>query len=406
MRKLLVLSCLALALAAAACSEDASEGHFESVTVVAGLEEPTAFALVQDGRIFLAEKRGVVRVLDDGALLPAPLIDIRDRVNAAEQRGLLGLAVDPAFQTNGYLYLFYTYEHDPSRPDGPKTGQLIRVTVEGNTSVPGSEQVILGSVVANAGQQSCDDFAPGADCLPADNHLHVGGALQFASDGTLFVATGDSAHNDELRVRAQRLDSLAGKMLRINTDGRAPPDNPFFTGDAAANRSKVWAYGLREPFRFSLQPETDLPFVGDVGSLYAEEISIAYPGANLGWPCYEGSKPRYGVGDHPVCDDLRGLGPEAVSQPLYEYDTPPAAAVVGGDFAAGYPPPYAGAYFFGDFVRSWIAYLTVDSAGELAGVEHLSIEADGPVALRKGPDGEIYYLSWNTGELRHLRWVG
>lgn len=410
MRKyVLVLVWLASALAVAACGGDSPAepptGSFEAITVVGGLDEPTTFAFVPDGRIFLVEKRGVVRVFEDGALLPTPIIDIQDRVNNAEQRGLLGLAVDPDFRENGYVYLFYTYEHDSSDPDGPKTGQLMRVTVEGDVALPNSEQVILGSVVANAEQPSCDDFAAGADCLPADNNIHIGGALQFASDGKLFVATGDSAHNDDLRVRAQRLESLAGKVLRINPDGSAPPDNPFFTGDAASNRSKVWAYGLREPFRFGLQPGTDLPFVGDVGSLYSEEISIAYRGANLGWPCYEGLKPPYEIGDHQVCKDLLQLGPEAVSPPVYTYTTEPAAAVVGGDFALTYPPPYDGAYFFADFVRSWIAYLTVDDDDNLIDVEHLTIAGDGPVALKTGPDGEIYYLSWNAGELRHLRWT-
>ena len=405
----LILLWPTIALVIAACGEDAPAGapagFFEAMTVVGGLEEPTTFAFVPDERIFVAEKRGVVRVFKDGALLPRPLIDIQDRVNAAEQRGLLGLAVDPDFQTNGFVYLLYTYEHDPSDPDGPKTNQLIRVTVESDVALPGSEEVILGSVVGSESQPACGDFPSGADCLPADSDIHIGGELRFASDGSLFVATGDSAHTDDLRVRSQSLDSLAGKVLRINPDGSAPSDNPFFTGDPASNRSKVWAYGLREPFRFALQPGTDLPFVGDVGSIYSEEISIAYPGANLGWPCYEGQNPPFAIGDHQICRDLLALGPEAVSPPLYVYRTKPSAAVVGGDFALTYPQPYAGAYFFADFVRSWIAYLTVDDEGNLIDVEQLPIAADGPVALRTGPDGEIYYLSWNTGELRHLRWI-
>src|SRR3990170_907640 len=206
---------------------------FEEVTVVGGLDEPTTFAFAPDNRIFIAEKRGVVQVFKEGVLLPTPLIDMQDRVNTAEQRGLLGLALDPNFQTNGYVYLHYTYEHDPADPSGPKTGQLIRVTVEGDVALPGSELVLLGSVVGTASQPSCENFAVGADCLPADATRHVGGGLRFASDGKLFVATGDAGNTDELRVRSQNLDSLAGKMLRINSDGSAPADNPYFTGDPA-----------------------------------------------------------------------------------------------------------------------------------------------------------------------------
>ena len=379
---------------------------FEEVIVVGGLNQPTTFAFAPDGRIFIAEKQGVVRVFQEGSLLPTPFIDIRGRVNTSEHRGLMGLALDPDFQTNGYVYLLYTYEHDPADPDGPKTGQLVRVTADGSVALPGSERVLLGSVVGSASRPSCEDFAAGADCLPADANQHVGGGLRFASDGTLFVATGDSAGSDELRVRSQNLDSLAGKMLRINRDGSAPVDNPFFNGDSASNRSKVWAYGLREPFRFGLQPGTDLPFIGDVGSVYSEEINIAYPGSNLGWPCYEGRGRPYLIGDHPVCRVLVPLGPRAVTAPLYTYATRPgAAAVVGGDFALTYPDPYGGAYFFGDFARSCIAYLVVDDDGKLIDVQEFATAADGPVAIKTGPDGEIYYLAWNTGELRHIRWV-
>jgi glucose/arabinose dehydrogenase len=221
----------------------------------------------------------------------------------------------------------------------------------------------------------------------------------------LFVSTGDSAHTDDLRVRAQDLDSLAGKLLRINPDGTAPEDNPFFTGDPADNRSKVWAYGLREPFRFALQPGTDLPFVGDVGSLYTEEVNIASAGANLGWPCYEGTERPFGIGNHPVCSDLVGQGPDAVTAPIYTYETAPAAAVVAGDFARGYPEPYDAAFFFGDFMNSWIAYLIVDDDGSVTAGERLEIAADNPVSIAASPDGEVYYLSWTEGELRRLRWA-
>jgi glucose/arabinose dehydrogenase len=314
--------------------------------------------------------------------------------------------VDPNFQTNGYVYLYYTYEHDPADPDGPKTGQLVRVTADGDVALPGSELVLLGSVTGNPRQPSCEDFAVGADCLPADGPAHFGGALRFASDEKLFVGTGDGANSDETRLRAQNLDSLAGKMLRINPDGSAPADNPYFTGDPAGNRSKVWAYGLRQAFRFGLQPGTDLPFIGDVGSLYWEEINIAYPGVNLGWPCYEGPGPPVGIGDYPVCRDLLQLGPAAVTFPLYTYPRQLGAAVTGGDFALTYPDPYAGAYFFGDWSRSCIAYLTVDEDNDLIDVQEFATAADGPVALKTGPDGEIYYLAYTTGELRHIRWVG
>ncbi|MCI0776708.1 MAG: PQQ-dependent sugar dehydrogenase [Chloroflexi bacterium] len=377
---------------------------FEEVTVVSGLDQPTNFAFAPDGRIFIAGQQGDVRIVRDGVLLPTAFVELT--VNSFKQRGLFGLALDPDFEANGYVYLYFTLEHDAANPSGPKMNRLIRVTADGDVAAPGSEIVLLGSVVGDPSHSFCEDFPSGSDCLPADGCCHVGGGLRFAPDGTIFVATGDGASTIELRFRSQNLDSLAGKMLRINPDGSAPTDNPYFTGDPAANRSKVWAYGLREPFRFGLQPGTALPFIGDVGGLFWEEINIAYPGVNLGWPCYEGQGRHYGAEQYPICETLFLEGPDAVAPPLHTYPNPGNRAVIGGDFALTYPEPYAGAYFFGDWAQSTISYLTVDDDNNLIDVQEFATGAGGPVALKTGPDGEIYYLAWNAGELRHIRWAG
>ncbi|MGB2696094.1 MAG: PQQ-dependent sugar dehydrogenase [Dehalococcoidia bacterium] len=368
--------------------------------MVGGLDQPTAFAFAPDGRIFIAGKRGDVRIARDGVLLPTPFIQLA--ADTFAQRGLLGLALDPNFETNGYVYLYYTLERQGANPKGPRTARLVRVTAGGDIAAAGSEMVLLGSVVGDSSRPSCADLPVGNDCLPADGCCHVGGGLRFASDGTLFVATGDGASTIERRFRSQNLDSLAGKMLRINPDGSAPRDNPYFTGDPAANRSKVWAYGLREPFRFGLQPGTDLPFIGDVGSLFWEEINIAYPGVNFGWPCYEGQGRSYGAEQYPICQALFQQAPGAVAPPLHTYATT-FHAVIGGDFALAYPDPYAGAYFFGDWAQASISYLTVDDDNNLKDVQKFATDTGGPVAMNTGPDGEIYYLAWETGELRHIR---
>ncbi len=377
---------------------------FEEVTVVGGLHQPTNFAFAPDGRIFIAGQQGDVRIVKDGVLLSTPFVELP--TNTFVQRGLFGLALDPNFAENGYVYLFFTFEHDAADPTGPKTSRLIRVTADGDVAAPGSEIVLLGSVVGDSSRSFCEDFPPGSDCLPADGCCHVGGGLRFASDGTLFVATGDGASTIELSFRSQNLDSLAGKMLRINPDGSAPADNPYFTGDPAANRSKVLAYGLREPFGFGLQPGTGLPFIGNVGGLFWEEIEGAFPGVNLGWPCYEGEGRHYGAEQYPICEALFLEGPDAGAPPLHTYPTAGHHAVIGGDFALAYPEPYAGAYFFGDWAQSSISYLTVDGDNNLVDVQEFATGAGGPVAMKTGPDGEIYYLAWNAGELRHIRWVG
>ncbi len=341
-------------------------------------------------------------------------------INTFWARGLLGLALDPDFETNGYVYLYYTYDNNPADPTGPKTGQLVRVTADHDGAVPGSEVVLLGSVVGDPSQPSCEDFPAGTDCIPADGSDHLGGGLRFSSDGKLFLATGDASWGmtgSEWMVRVQDLDNLAGKILRLNPDGSAPPDNPYFTGDPAANRSKVWAYGLRNPFRFGLQPDTNLPFVGDVGSFSWEEIHVAGAGLNLGWPCYEGPQ------QHPVhsalsfCQDLYASS-APVADPLYSYSHDGLqASVIAGVFyqGSGYPPEVQGAFFYGDFSNNSISVLKVDENNELlpGSVEELLSDAPDPVDFEVGPDGDIYYLAYSLdgqnhtaeGEVAHIRFI-
>src|SRR5512139_3398202 len=139
--------------------------------VVEGLSQPVDFAFAPDGRIFVADLRGTVRIVRDGALLPAPFVTLP--VNATGERGLLGLALDPAFATNPYVYLYYTVEGDPGNPEGPKTNRLVRITANGDLAVPGSERVLLGTVQGTPAAPSCDDQPPGSDCLPVDTLSHV-----------------------------------------------------------------------------------------------------------------------------------------------------------------------------------------------------------------------------------------
>ncbi len=385
---------------------------FISEIIVDSIPRPMDLAFAPDGRVFIATLHGDVRIVKDGLLLPAPFTTVQ--VTSRGERGLLGIALDPNFESNGYVYLFYTTDNNPSDPDGPKTGRLIRVTADGDVAVPGSVSVILGSEIGNPSQPSCEDFPVGTDCIPADSLSHTGGALRFAPDGKLLLATGDAAWNlpntDELILRSQDLDSLAGKLVRINPDGSAPTDNPMYTGDPSANRSKVWAYGLRQPFRMGIDPVTGLPFIGEVGSRYWEEINVAEEGLNYGWPCYEGYTQHPTQAALPFCQAL--FASETVTaEPLYSYSRSPGAAVIGGAFSqtSSYPEGFQNAYFFADWVRSTIYTLRTDENGELlpeSGHAILMV-ASAPVAFATGPDGEIYYLGWpratsSFGELRHI----
>jgi glucose/arabinose dehydrogenase len=399
---------LALVLVAPAGGAEAVSypAGFSGVLLASSFDFPTAFAFFPDGRIAIAEKSGVVRIVKNGALLSTPLIDISDRVNDYWDRGLIGIVVDPDFGTHPYVYLLYVYENDPDDYVGPKTSRLTRVRVSEDRADPDTEKVLLGKV----GGRSCYDFPTGSDCIPSDGASHAVGGLRFAGN-TIFLTVGDAADfntvNDDA-LRAQDLDSLAGKLLRVTRDGRGLSSNPFWNGKADANRSKVWAYGLRNAYRFSLRPASGSPvaYLGDVGWSYREEINVAVAGSNLGWPCYEGEAQQGGYAGYQTCQALYAKrGAARARRPLFEYG---GGCVTGGAFATSstYPAPYRGAYFFGDFVQGWLRMLRVDGENRLVpeSVADFAREVDGPVDVQTGPDGLIYYLAINTGELRRIEY--
>ncbi|HXF56088.1 MAG TPA: PQQ-dependent sugar dehydrogenase, partial [Actinomycetota bacterium] len=379
---------------------------FSVELVAGGFSVPTSFAFLPDGRMLVAEQSGIVRIVKDGQVLATPFLDIRDRVNYYWDRGLLGIAVDPDFATNGYVYLAYTYENNPAQPDGPKTARVSRFTATGDTASPSTETVILGTAMAS----SCNDLPRGADCIPSDAPSHTIGTIKFAGDGTIFVTTGDGAHfntvNDNA-LRAQDLDSLAGKVLHVTRDGKGIPSNPFWNGDPNANRSKVWALGVRNAYRFNLRPGTSIPYLGDVGWNTWEEIDVATPGANFGWPCYEGEAIQSGYEPKPVCQALYAQGPSAHTLPLVTYNHDGrSAAVTGGTFYTGteYPEEFRGAYFYGDYAMSFLRYLKVDADNRLvSGPTDFATDAQAPVDMAVGPNGDLYYLSIATGEVLRIR---
>ncbi|MGH2492145.1 MAG: PQQ-dependent sugar dehydrogenase, partial [Candidatus Limnocylindria bacterium] len=393
--------------AAAAPSTASFPQGFTQDVVTGGLVEPTAFAFTPDGRILVAQKSGVVRIVKAGALLPAPFIDIRDRVNDYFDHGLIGIAVDPAFATNGYVYLLYTYEDNAVNYSGPKAGRLTRVTATGDVAAPSTEVVLLGTVVGG----SCNNYPIGADCIPSDDLSHSVGNIKFAPDGTMFVTTGDGSSFttvDANALRSQNLDSLAGKMLHITTTGAAAPGNPYWNGDPTSNRSKVWAYGIRNSFRFNIRPATGTPFIGDVGWNDQEEINVGVAGANFGWPCYEGGFVQTGYQSFPACQALYAA--ESARAPLLSYGhATGGAAVTGGAFYVGtvYPTQYQGAFFYGDYAQGFMRTLRLDAGDALVPGSPASFATgtDGPVDIESGPDQNLYYLAINTGELRRIRYV-
>ena len=360
--------------------------------VVGGLHLPVAAARLPDGRLLVAEKAGVVRVVVNGVLQADAFLDLRDRVNDYWDRGLLGVTIDPAFADNGYVYLFYVHEDDPLTYTGPKTSRVVRVTAEGNSADIETAVVLV-------------------DGLPADSPSHDGGAMQFGPDGRLWITTGDaSSFNavDPQALRAQQIDSLAGKLLRVDRDGRGLADNPFWNGDASAARSKVWAYGFRNPFRLTFRPSTGRPYIADVGANDWEEINAVARGGNHGWPCLEGPGPQAGYQSLAACQALYAGGPAGVVMPLVSYPhRAGTASISGGAFltSAALPESWRGTYAFGDFARGTLHHVTVDAADTGAGpIKGLATGIDGVVDVQADPLG-LLYVSVTAGEVRRVRYV-
>jgi glucose/arabinose dehydrogenase len=388
---------------------------FALQSVASGFDTPVAAQFSPDGRILVAQKNGEVKIVKNGQVLPQPFYTVAN-VNNYGDRGLLGLALDPNFATNHYVYLLFTYDNNPAVPDAPKTGRLLRVTASGDVAQAGSEQVLLGSVAGTPSQSSCQDYPVNTDCIPADGLSHAPGTVTFGPDGKLYLTIGDAASYDEvdpLALRAQNLDSLAGKILRLNPNGTAPADNPFYTGNPDDVRSKVYASGMRNSFRMSVRPSDGLVVAGEVGWTNWEEVNAVPSGANLGWPCYEGNEQQNGaIGisgkykDLPFCQQMYQNPPANLKFPTYTFPHPPGGASVGGVFYSGsnYPAHYQNRYFYGDYGQNQIYTLALDGSNNMVPGSNqvFASNAAGPVGFFTGPEGDIYYVGIYTGSLYHV----
>jgi putative heme-binding domain-containing protein len=310
---------------------------FTAATVAAGLTGATALAVAPDGRVFVCEQTGALRVVRGDRLQPAPLLTVP--VDSRWERGLIGVCLDPSFVENGYIYI--TYIKNEPYPHH----RVSRFTARGDVASPTSEVVLLEG----------DDQRTLGGTVPAG---HQGGAIHFGSDGKLYVAIGEQTAG----LPAQRLDTFQGKLLRINRDGSIPPDNPFYAAAHGKYRA-IWALGLRNPFTFAVQGRTGRIFINDVGQNAWEEINEGFAGANYGWPAVEGPS-----------DDAR------YRAPIHTYKV---ASVAGGAFAPD------GKYFFMDFVKGWIKVLDPDPPHA---VTTFATGLRRPVDLAFAPDGALYVL--------------
>jgi glucose/arabinose dehydrogenase len=325
--------------------------------VTAGLERPVDLQPDHLGRLWLVEKLGHIHLLENGGLTSAPFLNIEDRVNdTSNEMGLLGLALHPYFAQNGFFYVNYT---------GAGGDTFIsRFTASSDSADPNSEVILLR--VAQ----------------PYPNHN--GGTLNFGPDGFLYIGLGDGGSGGDPHGNGQSLDTLLGKILRIDVDSAepyaVPQDNPF--------GNEIWAYGLRNPWRMSFDSITGDLYIGDVGQGDWEEIDFlpanSSGGQNFGWDHREGAH------------DFEGGGPGGMIDPIAEYSHPEGGcSVTGGYVYRGAMTEWNGVYLYGDYCTGFIWGLI--RSGEAWQKQLLFDTEVNITSFGQDANGELYILADSGG---------
>lgn len=368
-------------------------------TLVAAVGGPTALAFTPDGRMLVTTQGGRLRVVQNNALLATPALDLTGRICSTSERGLLGVAVDPQFAANRFVYLYYTHNSF-----GACVNRVSR-WVLGDANTASGEVVLLDRIHSIAGN-------------------HNAGDLNFGKDGYLYVSVGDGGcdyaspsncggNNDAARDR----HVMVGKILRITRDpGVLPPDNPFLgagTGACATAGSttagnwcrEIYATGLRNPFRFAFDPDAAGTrfYVNDVGQAAWEEIDLGAPGADYGWNVREG---HCATGSTTNC----GPPPAGMTNPIFDYGRADGCrSITGGAFspAGVWPAPYDQRYFFSDYACGRIFVLNPNSQGGFTRADFATgLGGNSAVHLRFGPwagTQALYYTSYaGGGQIRRI----
>jgi glucose/arabinose dehydrogenase len=323
-------------------------------------------APVGDSRLFIVEKSGGIRIVKDGILLPAPFLDLSAKVSIGGEQGLLGLAFDPDYGTNGRFVVHYT---DPA---GNTALSRFQVSADPDLADPASEVPILTAA------------------QPAGNHN--GGQIAFGPDGFLYLGLGDGGGSGDPEGRGQLLTDLLGSILRIDVRSAdpyaVPADNPFVGHPNA--RGEIWSYGLRNPWRFSFDRANGDLYIADVGETQVEEIDISTAaagggrGANYGWSIMEGSQCFHGPG----CDQA------GITLPAFEYSHQEGCSVTGGYVYRGSSiPDLQGHYFYADFCQGWVRSFRYSEGAVSDEAQWPTLSPGGPI-LSFGEDtaGELYVL--------------
>ena len=465
----LVVLCSVATVVGSTPATAAVPNGFSEVTAFSGLVEPTTIRFAPDGRIFVAEKRGTIQMFDGvGDTTATQVADLRTEVYNYWDRGLLGLAIDPAFPARPYLYALYTFDGpvggtaprwgtpgvdgDPCpSPPGPTTdgclasGKLVKLTLTGTAT---TKQDLIHDWCQQYPSHSIGDLLFGSD-----GALYVSGGdgaswdfVDYGQDGspvnpcgdppgapgtslTPPTAQGGALRSQDLRTPTSDPVGLNGSVIRVSPDtGQALPDNPN-AGATDPNAKRIVAYGLRNPFRMTTRPGTGEVWLGDVGWNDYEEINrLAVPNAgvvNFGWPCYEGDgrQPGYDAANLSICEDLYAQGTADIKPYFpYRHGQPLSASdncnVARGSSASGlsfsfysggpYPAEYDGALFFADYSRNciWVMTKGTDGLPDRLKVKPFVSEAAGPVDLEVSPQGELFYADLVGGTIRRVVYGG
>ena len=346
--------------------------RFERVFAGIPFDDPVFITHPGDGSdwLFIVEQRGVIVAVSESTPgEAATFLDISDRVNrGGSEEGLLGLAFDPAFAENGRFFVYYSAA-------GPRRSVLSRFERLGDGANPDSELVILE--------------------IEQPYRNHNGGMIAFGPDGHLYVALGDGGSADDPQGNGQDPSTLLGSVLRIDVRNAseaqlyvAPPDNPFASD--GRGRPEVWAYGLRNPWRFSFDRETGELWAGDVGQNQFEEIDVVRAGANYGWNTMEGAH----CFERSVCDQ------SGLTLPVAEYSHAQGCSVTGGYVYRGSAvPSLAGWYVYGDFCTGRIWAVPADGQQGLEGVE-IADSGFSVSSFGEDANGELYVIDYGGSVYR------
>jgi uncharacterized repeat protein (TIGR01451 family) len=347
----------------------ALQSGFSQTKLAGGLTKPIALDFAPNGDIYIGEQGGTILVYRNGAVLPTPLLTLK--VFSVGETGLLGMALDPNFASNGYLYVSYTIPVTTSAGPNQPFSQLSRFTVVNGVASTSTEKVLY-----RGNQVQLQDGSGG-------QYDHPGNDVRVGPDGKLWWSVGD---NVPAISNAQNLSNIYGKTLRFNLDGTVPADNPFVNVPGAV--PYIYAYGLRNPFRFTFLPNGKA-MTEDTGSSYWEALETLTPGANYGWPIKEG-----------YCGSCGFLNP------TYAYGHDPtdgATSAIAAYSGSTFPQAYSHVVFFGDYQRRDIEAVSFDPSYRTETSDTVFDANAGTIAdLEEGPDGNLYFVSIFEGTISKI----